>query len=325
MTAPIILTELSSGAPTLNGVNGSLTAVLRWALVQASWAVEYGPSGNAAVFRPGSGNRHRLHVNHDSTVSGSAALATVRGCEGASAATTITDPFPTVAQVTNANATWMVSATAAATARRYKIFLWPTFFVMFIEFNSDGRWDPYFFGDLFGARPEDAYATAVACRQQSAFGNTTTARYGYNLTTNAYPPVLSLSLAKAFWCRDISGVTKSTKGSFAGSGAFVGQSSANAAAGIPALAGYGNRLEREKLALHCTGDNASAFGMMAQMRRGWFPNMWQGLHYSYVGVSSEDTFADAEYDAAASFIVLPNDGSQQIYMETTDTWSVPGG
>ena len=64
---------------------------------------------------------------------------------------------------------------------------------------------------------------------------------------------------------------------------------------------------------------------MMQLRRGWFPGMWQGLHISYVGVASEDVFSDTEYNPSATFLVLPNDANQQVYMETSDTWAVPSG
>lgn len=321
----MILTSESSGAPTLNGVNGALTAVLRWALVQNGWAVEYGPTGNAAVFRAGTGNRYRLHVNHDSAVSGSAGLATVRGCENASAAATLVDPFPTVAQVSNAMATWGVSTLATSTARRYKIFLWPAFFFIFIDIAGDGAWEPYFFGDLEGARDEDTYHTVVACRHNTNLPSSASQKFGYQLSTYSWITNLSTSNCKLYWCRDISGAVKSTVGCAGGSGAHLGQPSTSTFA-VAAFGGYANRIEREKVSAHCSG--ASAFntvGQMLQVRRGWFPNLWSGLHASYAGVLSEDVFSDTEYDPAASFMALAIYANFVVFMETTETWSPPSG
>lgn len=322
MAAPIILTELSSGAPTLNGVNGALTAVLRWALVQAGWAVEYGASGNAAVFRPGSGNRFRLHVNHDSTVSGSAAAATVRGCENASAATTLVDAFPTVAQVANNAATWYLSQTTGSTARRYKIYLWPTFFILLIETNSSGEWDVNFFGDVEGGRTEDVYDTVISTRNSTNIGSVS---FGWiaQAAADRYPVNLSLT-SRVFWCRDISGVYKSTKGCIGLSGNYLG----SVTAAMSVLGGYGNRIEREKVAIHCSGDNSagSANGIAVQARRGWLRNLWSLMHSSYAAVSSEDTFADSEYNASSAFVLFKGLSTNHGYaIETTDTWSPPSG
>lgn len=324
MAAPLLLTSESSGAPTLNGVNGSLPAVLRWALVQNGWTVEYGPSGNAAVFRPGSGNRFRLYVNHDNTVSGSAALATVRGCEDASSATTLIDPFPTVAQVANDFATWIVSATVNATARRYKILVGEDFVILSVATNSSGEWDTNFFGDMKGARAEDAYNTAISCRNSQNTGSSSY-HFFYNLQTIGFAQAVTVAAARVYWCRDITGMVKSSKGNIRASSPSFGY--------IPsawaALSGYGNRFEREKVALHCTADASnvsSTLGIGSQTARGWVPNLWGGMHSAYGAVSPEDTFADTEYDPTASFTVLHvYQNSYMAILETTDTWSPPNG
>ncbi|HEY3434243.1 MAG TPA: hypothetical protein VGK41_01185 [Solirubrobacterales bacterium] len=318
----MLLTSEDVGAPTLNGVNGALTALLRWALVQNGWAVEYGPTGNAAVFRAGSGNRHRLHVNHDNTVSGSAALALVRGCEDASSATALVDPFPTITQVANNLCNWYVSQTANSTARRWKILLHPTFFVLLIETNSNGEWDMNFFGDPGGIDPADTYACAISVRNTSNVGSTSY-HWAYNLAAQVYPGGLSFANTKLWWCRDESGLVKSSKGSVGTMGSNYGFVT-NAPA---ALGGYGNRLEREKVYLNCAADPSnSGNGLAVRAKRGWIPNVYSPVHSSYAAVQSEDTFGDSDYDPSAEFMFL------RIYttsygniIETTDTWSPPSG
>lgn len=320
--AMMLLTSEDVGAPTLNGVNGALCNVLDWALVQNGWAIEYTAS-NARVYRPGSGRRRRLSVQHNSAVSGSAALATVRGCEDASAATTLIDAFPTTSQVANNTATWIASNNANSTARRYKIFLFPTFFLLLIDTNTSGEWDLNFFGDLEGGRTEDVYNTVISARQSSNVGSPS---YGWasNCPSNSFPASLTNSNSRVYWCRDISGLYKSTKGTISTSGSNFGY----ATGAQPALAGYGNRLEREKVAVGCSGDNTpgGSSGIAVQARRGWIPNLWSMLHVSYAALSSEDTFADSEYDVSAAFTFFRAYSTTYGYaIETTETWSPPVG
>ena len=103
----IKLTSEDSGAPSLFPVNGSLTSLLRWALPQLGWNVEFGPTGNSAVFRAATGNRHFLLVRHESSItSGDASIACVRAGHTSTGATNIGSPFPTTTQVSNAYSTW---------------------------------------------------------------------------------------------------------------------------------------------------------------------------------------------------------------------------
>ena len=95
----IHLTEASSGAPRNSGTNGDLCVLLDWALVtNGGWSIVQ-TAANARVYKPIGGNGFLLYVNHDSAVSGAAQLATVRGCESATAASEagLVSPFPTIA------------------------------------------------------------------------------------------------------------------------------------------------------------------------------------------------------------------------------------
>ena len=120
----IYLTESSPGAPALSGTNGTLCNVLDWALPQKGWAIEYTATNNR-IYRPGAGNRNRLFVSHDSTVSSDPRLATVRGCENASAAnvSSLVAPFPTTTQLANTHSTVSVSNVSSTLARPYRIIL----------------------------------------------------------------------------------------------------------------------------------------------------------------------------------------------------------
>lgn len=105
-------TSSDSGAPALSGTNGTFVTLLDWILVtKGGWTQVYSGT-NKAVYRAPSGNRFYLRVVHDSAVSGSAQRATVRGYESMSGIDTGTDPFPTVAQQSDANSNWSASQAA---------------------------------------------------------------------------------------------------------------------------------------------------------------------------------------------------------------------
>lgn len=318
--ATIILDQSSPGAPALSGTNGALCAVLDWALVQNGWAVEY-TATNARVYRPGTGLRNRLHVRHDSAISGAATLATIRGCEAAASATAITDPFPLVSQVTDANSTVCVSNAAGATARPYIIILSPTFVLMAISTQSSNSqfWDFFVFGDVEPTFSEDAFNTIVGV----GLNNSSTATSARLLGSSLSGVPASGAL---FWCRTVDGSIKSSRGNFAGSS---GTSNANFSSSdypITARGGFMNRILREKVGAHCFGTaSTSPIGTMALSRRGWIPNLWNPLHSNIGSVSSDDTFQDTGYNASALFQIIPAISGRFAIIEKSDTWAAPVG
>lgn len=316
-----VLTELSPGAPVLSGQNGALCAVLDWALVQASWAIEYTSGTTQRVYRPGSGNRFRLYVAHDSSVSGSAALATVRGCENAASTASLTYPFPLVSQATNALSVWLCSSTASSAARPYVIILSETFFYLFVDTTSANAWTGGFFGDMPGGLSGDLYNTYIVTRNSSAL----TANSGMGVNKMLFNNVSSLTLTGGgYWCRDITGVTKSTFGAAEGTGISM----ANIGIGVAARQGYQNRIYREKVGAMCYGSTSISAGAMNIRKRGWFPNLWNPLHTGAGAVSAADTFTDTAYDPAASFRMFADgllQASSGCIIETTNTWSPPSG
>lgn len=313
------LTDLSPGAPTLSGTNGSLCTVLDWALVQQGWAIEY-TSGNARVYRPGSGNRHRLHVNHDSAVSSFAQLATVRGCENASSATALIDPFPTVAQMANASSTFCVSNTASSTARPYRIVLSPTMLIMAVSTTSSStsNWDLFVFGDVSPSITGDTYGTIVHVGDTSG---TSTPQRGM---ANCISP--SSASGKTFWCRSIDGSIKSTYGCLSASVNSSSTSNFCSVSGAGAMrAGYMNQIVREKVGATCIGSSSTTSGALAIVRRGWIPNLWNPVHNGIGSVTSDDLFTDTAYAAGSQFSIVPASSAIAAILEHTNTWSAPSG
>lgn len=311
----IILRSTDAGAPTLSGTNGTLCAVLDWALPQNGWAIEH-TAANARVYRPGVGLRNRLHVRHDSAVSGNAALAVVRGCEGATSATALVDAFPTVAQVADSNANVCVSNAANTTARPYVMVVTPTFIVMAISTQSSNAsfWELFVFGDAAPTFAEDAFHTLIGVGNTTTTSATSSRLMGSNVA--GLPASGSL-----FWCRSIDGSIKSSRGNFAGS---INSNTSFSEFALAARGGYMNRILREKIGAHCFGAaNSSPIGLMAIPRRGWIPNLWNPLHNNCGAITADDTFADTGYNPAALFQIVPAISARWVILELSDTWSAP--
>lgn len=314
------LTSSDAGAPQLKAVNGSLTDVLRWALPLLGWTIKYGASGTAAVFEPGSGNKRLLCINNNNA----AALyggSLVRGAESASSPTSWTDVFPTTSQHNNSNAIWMAGNYANTSEACPYVFYGNDAFFYFLTYagaTSADSWELHFFGDV----PTDysnVYATVISSKGSSI-------GYGTNISQQMCYAGLAAPPDKVFWCRDVSGSIKSSKGvlSLSGGPVYLGNYS-----GYPQIrGGYKNRFNREKVGIHCNANASNSIGALALVRRGWMPNLWSPMHLGMGTVSNQDTFTDTAYNPSATFRVYQcTTGSgasgAAFVIEETDTWSKP--
>lgn len=318
-TGAIYLTEASVGAPALSGTNGALCALLDWALPQKNWAIEHA-TGHARVYRPGVGNRYRLFVAHDSAISGSAGLATVRGAEHAEGASVaqLVDPFPTEAQLSNANSSFMVSNTVSSLQRPWHMVLSETFIVLAVSSLSQATtgWDLFLFGDAAGREAGDAFGTFIH------IGGVSTTNTGSRALNSALAP--HPFAAKTYWCRSIDGAIKSSRGCMVGSG-LAGVAFMSATGLPPMRVGYGGRINRELLAASCIGSSTVVAGESAVHRRGWVPNVWNPLHTGLGTVTADDEFTDTQYAAGSVFCVIPATSWIAAIIEASDTWSPPNG
>ena len=309
----LVLTDASPGATRNAGVNGDLCTLLDWALPQAGWAIEY-TATNARVYRPGSGNRFRLHVRHDSAVSGAAQRALVRGCESASNATTLVDPFPTVSQVGDTASNWLVSTTANTTTRPFRIYLSETFVAYFSNVGSTANvWEMGFFGDM---SPELTDSWATACSVRGFATDTVSSGIGLQQTTTTN---LSTSPGGVYWVRDITGATKSSTGLLYAQGSQMG----NVTGCVGARGGYANRIYRDAVGVSCRASATTTASSLGLVKRGWVPGMWNPLHIGRGTVSDADTFTDTAYNPLASFRLLSGSATSCVIMEETDTWVAP--
>lgn len=322
-TGALILTEASPGAPTLSGSNGTLCAVLDWALVKKGWAIEYSAT-NARVYRPGSGNRHRLFVAHDSSISGDARLATVRGCEGASSATIagLVDPFPTVAQVANASSSFLVSTLASTAARSYFIVVTATNVLIAVKAGDSNvtNWDVFFFGDTYGAEAGDTYSSAIWVGGSGSTSPSSSGRAMAGCASSGIAP------SKIYWCRSIDGSVKSTTGCITTVCASPAITPLMTSVNAQQMRGaYGGRIVREKTALSCTGSSGTTVGALSYYKRGWIPNLWMAIHNNIGSLTSDDEFTDTAYASGSAFRVIPATSAIACILELTDTWSPPVG
>lgn len=315
----IYLTETSPGAPVLSGTEGALCDVLDWALPQKGWAIEYTATNNR-IYRPGAGNRNRLFVSHDSTVSGYQELVTVRGCEDASAAneSSLINPFPTITQEANDLSSFLVSNTPDTENRPYRIILTDRFLVLSVstQARNDSDWDLFLFGDLYGTAPYDSWATICHIGALPPYWGGGRGM-GACISSVPYP-------AKTYFCRTIDGTILSSRGCLYASCADL-VDMGNVTNTPPARSGYANRVERETVGASCGGTTTSTSGNLAILKRGWVPHLYNPVHSDNGGLTSDDFFTDSEHAVGSNFTFLIGSAAQFAILETTDTWNIPNG
>lgn len=305
------LTNASPGATRNSGTNGDLCNLLDWALPQVGWAIEY-TATNARIYRPATGNRFRLHVYHDSAISGAAQRAVVRGCEDASNATTLIDPFPTVAQVANTSANWLISTTANTTDRAFHIVAWDTGFIYMTNAGGVANlWQLQFFGDVSENDLPDSYGTICMVRNNS--GNT--------VINPSISNSMTFSSTNEYFARDITGTAKSSLGIVA----WYSTTWGNISTLPPVDAAPGGKIRRDRIVFACSGSSTLTPTNNALPRRGFFPHLWVGLGSGNGSVTSNDDFTDTAYDPASLFILfgLSNANTQNCIVEVTNTWQAP--
>lgn len=314
--AIVHLTEASASAPRLSGTNGDLCLVLDWALVQNGWSIDFS-SGNKRCYRPGSGNRFIMYVEHDSAISGNAGLAVVRGAES-QAAGVLTDSFPTVAQIANANCNWLVSSAASTTARNFDIYLAPTFVIMCINFGGGTNvWEVHFWGDIPPTLSGDSYNTLAFNRNSTATGSAVF--YARSVSSFAGSP-------SWWWARSYDGTVKSSGGApyTYTSGAW------GAASNLPLpQAGPSGAIDSRVVPVEDSGTTAGGVGSssIGMPIRGWLPQFREPLHSgSGTGaVQTRTTYTDTAFNAASSFNPFrsSNTSLNFVIIEEDNFWVPP--
>ena len=322
--AIIHVDESTPGLPNsgrLSGTNGDLVGILDIALPLNGWAIEY-TTGNARVYRPGTGNRFRLHVNDDSSISADARVAVVRGCENASDATTLTNPFPTVSQLADGSANWMKSTQANTTGRLFDIWVGETFVILAVNTNgATNTWDFNFFGDYAPSLSGHAYNTCCSTRNSSTY--TLASRFvGLPITSFSTLP----SFPQLYGARDYGGTVNST---IMGVVPLGNSSSFGSLTGTTApLSGVTTGIDTAKTMLTDFGTSSGTpDSTKSQVVAGWLPNLLYPLHSGRGAINTRDEYTDTAAGMASGKIVTASNsatGALAVVQESDD-WSPPIG
>jgi hypothetical protein len=299
------LTAASSGATRNSGTNGDLVALLDWALTSNSnWTQVYSDGGSPvkkAGWQPAGGGPI-LMVNHDSAVSGSAALATVRGCESQSGGT-MTDPFPTATQVTDGSCTWMVSNSANTTTRDFHIVVWETGIVYATRYSgASDTWEiAYFVQGIPRYGASDATYNWICGTR----GQTGVSAAMIHQTTSQLVSATQGNYAM----RNIQGTIKSERGNLCANGTSLGLS-----ASAPIIAGgYGSTIDRAKISFNGMASSTTTAGATTVLQRLIIPHLWSPVHSSNSGVSETDTINDG-----STQLILLKDSANSILLHITN-------
>lgn len=304
----------SSGAPTLTGQNGSLCAVLDWAMAQKSWTTLFSTT-NSRVYKQAAGNGNCLLVTHDSAVVTAANFALWRGAETATAATSagLGNAFPTVAQSADTAQRFPLSPGANSTPVAYQIQISDRYVRVLAQSGAGGQWTGTHFGDPPATFSGDNYATV--CTGASGTSN----------TVDMLGQSASGSLPSGWFDRTIDGTLLS---SLAVQTGRAGQTAMGILLNQPvAMGGYLNRILRDKCPMSCFGSKTTTSGVLAIPNRVWIPNLWNPQHNG-IGTSllNGQTFTDTAYNASSIFrVYAANNASAWAIIEESDTWNIPGG
>lgn len=305
---------------TWDGTAGSGRAMFRTVLVTGEgWFEDY-TGTNTAVFRQAGGNGFSFVCIDDASLAAGGREMRIRGCESATAVTTLIDAFPSTALVSDANCVWRKSATADSTARNWWAVADDKYIIIVAQIDTN-VFDTYIFGDIEPYWVGDNYATVLNTRGS---GNVNTA----GLAMGGIVTTLTASVTSNFWfSRTASGTTKIDRGAIIGANTTFGS-----------LGGTGssyphpetNKLHQGIVVLRSNGSTTTGIGTSLQ-KRGTLPYLMEFLHStSITSLVPQDTYTDSAYDASSEFIIFAGNSAtvltgagDRYILQTAGTWN-PG-
>lgn len=282
---------------TITGQAGTLITVLDAILVTGEgWTKTYSGT-NKAVYTQASGNGFCFRVLDDGSGAGSTREAEVRAAESASDVDTLVDPFPTVAQVSNANCTWRKSNTTDATTRNYWCVADGNCFHLIINFDGSTASDMYSFGDTEPHYTGDGYNTFMTTRVASNSNSNSL------IQTNIQNVITGSGFTcRVFFARSADGLVKSDYGYWVGAGQNIG----NNGFGNPTYPSTPtNKMHLTFINSASAYSNSTTASQAGAMLRGVIPHVLEPLLGNNTGtLANADTFQDSSYDATADSLVL---------------------
>lgn len=267
----------------------------------AGWTKDFSGT-NLAAYKQGGGNSFYLRV--DDTV---ATYARVVGYEAMTDVNTGTNAFPTSVQFSG-GLYWVKSSAADATTRPWVAVATNQHLYLFVA--TDTASPPayghfYVFGGFKSYRPADAYSTGLI--GNAASGNTTATAFLALLASGGLTTACTGHYIARSYTQLGSSITvgKSTDANKSNMATSVGS------AGMPYPNGPNGALYLAPLWL-----SESATSVL----RGELPGLWSPLHSR--PLSHLDTFNGTEGLVGKKFLVLNLGGSGQVFVETSNTWSL---
>jgi hypothetical protein len=306
-----------SGAPALATTNGSGITWLDWILVtKGGWSKPFSGTNKAVYQMPG-GNGRVIRAVHDSAISGSTGKMTVRGANSASAVDTLSQPFPLVATVADANSTWPIVASAA-----YEGIVTESF-VSIMMARAANTWTLWqFFGDAVPVAAGDTNNTIIRVMNNAA--NT-----GGLACQNSPPSSVTLGATSplCFAYATYDGATLAPVLNCFNPGVqnFLGY-----CLNYPNPEKISNRVPFNEISLGDLYTNSTGTwdATNGAARRLVIPNMWQGLTSGFpTGFTQLDTLSDAPVTGASLTMFsgqsdMTNAASGMVYMQTTNDWAL---
>lgn len=331
--AVYLVTSADVGAPSLSGTNGAGCTVFDYVLNTIGGLTITHTATNKRNYALPNGDI--LHCVHDSAVTGQQYLMTVRACESASAIDTLTDPYPTVAQVAdNACVFRTGTSTPATTVAWWAILDTSTTtgcFYFFSDYSSggyvSGTW--WVGGTQISCLPSDNYAACMFSRNSTS----TSTSGGLNSPSYFVGGVGSGTVTHAYLKRSADGSVKSCLSA----GAVVGGSSGgdyfggSVAGGPDAPSPVDGKIRQTHISMCDYYSQTTTYGSGAEFMRLYLPRCFQPLHRAsgYSSIANGDTWADTSYGASAKFIFMKCASSAGsgggLIIQYDGTWTNPNG
>jgi hypothetical protein len=304
-----------ASAPALTGETGSLNLLLDAILVDgygakpaAGWSKTHSDATTKTnVYRPGAGPRHYLQSADAGPGGGSFREARWRGYVSMSAYDTGTEPFPTVAQMTNGLFV-RKSATLDATARTWVALADDASLILFLDpGDSSAFGDWYFFGRFTSWKNSDDYASFISGRIAENSNSYTSAQspHGYSGPKNQ-------SFVAGYAPRSYSG-TGTAVALYKTYNAGIVLDDTTTADGTAGVA-YPNPVDGGLLLSPLYLAETGAV-------RGTIPGLWSCLHAK--PLLNGDSFSALDGAVTRSFLARNTHTAAQYFAETTDTWETP--
>lgn len=323
MTPPTVYKSTDAAAPVLNGVAGSLVAVLDAVLVNgygakaaAGWTKAFAGANKAAYrsLATGTGIGVYLRVQDDAPnpTLANAREARIRGHEVMTTVDVGTGLFPTATQF--ANGLFMrKSATNDATARPWVIVADDRTFYLFVKSGDYGnQYAAMCFGEYYSLKSTpDAYRAILICRTIEQIA----------LTPVALGSQEVLHVLAALSAASVGHYVPRTFSEFPQSAVLVGKhgNAAHSASQLTGLIPYPSPVDGGLyLAQVTVHEQIAPLGVARGRLRGF----WHFLHPSASEVGDGDTFAGAGPYAGKNFLfVIPAADGQSVFcIETSATW-----